>query len=64
MELLESLFLLCLFLCVYFAPVLIANSREHRNNAAIFVLTLFLGWTILGWVVALIWGFTDNTKEI
>lgn len=47
----------------YFLPALVANSRHHRNAAAIFMLNLFLGWTFLGWCAALVWSFTDNTRS-
>jgi len=43
--------------CVYFLPATIASSRKHRQVAAIFILNLFLGWTVLGWIVALVWSF-------
>lgn len=42
----------------YFLPALVAGARNHHNSGAIFALNLFLGWTFLGWVVALVWGFT------
>jgi hypothetical protein len=48
------LFLACL-LCLYFAPALAAARRGHHNTRAIFVLNLLLGWTLLGWVAALVW---------
>ena len=41
-------------LFVYFVPGLVAQHREHKNRAAIIVLNVFLGWTFLGWVLALI----------
>ena len=44
-----------LCLCIYFAPALIAGYRRHRNVTAIFLLNLLLGWTLLGWIIALIW---------
>jgi hypothetical protein len=28
------------------------------------VLNLFLGWTFLGWVIAMVWAFTDNTRPV
>ena len=63
----ESLFpvavLFCVVVFLYFLPTWIALGRKHRNSAAIVVLNIFLGWTFLGWVIALIWAFTDNTKE-
>lgn len=41
--------------CIYFIPAGLAKSRKHRNAGAIFLLNLFLGWTFIGWVVALVW---------
>lgn len=46
---------------LYFLPSIIASKRNHSNAASILVLNLFLGWTFLGWVAALIWAFSDNT---
>lgn len=44
------------FVCgFYFLPSAIAYDRKKRNFAAITVLNLCLGWTLLGWVGALIW---------
>jgi Superinfection immunity protein len=40
---------------VYLFPWLIALWRAHPQSVPILLLTLFLGWTGLGWVVALIW---------
>ena len=45
-------------LLLYFAPSLIAQNRAHRNLLAVFLLNLFLGWTFVGWVVALVWAVT------
>jgi hypothetical protein len=45
-------------LALYFLPTLIAGFRQHHNAAAIFALNLLLGWTFLGWVVALVWSLT------
>lgn len=39
----------------YFLPTLVAFSRQHKNKLAIFLLNLFLGWTVLGWVGSLVW---------
>ncbi len=41
-----------------FLPTLIAKSRNHPNTLAIFLVNLFLGWTFIGWMVALIWACT------
>jgi hypothetical protein len=42
----------------YFLPTIVAAARHHHNAGAIFVLNLFLGWTFLGWVLALVWSAT------
>ena len=42
---------------VYLAPAAIAWFRFHSHAAAIAALNVFLGWTLLGWVVALVWAF-------
>ncbi|MBR4624292.1 MAG: superinfection immunity protein [Alphaproteobacteria bacterium] len=47
------LFLILAF--VYFLPTIVAYSRNHTNALAILILNLFLGYTLIGWVVALIW---------
>lgn len=46
----------------YFIPAIIAYSRRHRSAHAIAALTLLLGWTVLGWLVAVIWSLTGNTR--
>jgi hypothetical protein len=45
-----------LSLGLYFLPSLL--GKDKRNAGAIFVLNLLLGWTFVGWVVALVWALT------
>jgi hypothetical protein len=46
---------------MYFLPTLIALIRSKRDILAIGLLNFFLGWTLIGWVVALIWAVkTDH----
>ena len=40
---------------VYLAPSIVAQRYEHPKLAVILMLNVALGWTIVGWVVALIW---------
>jgi hypothetical protein len=58
----EALVLLIVLGCLYFLPTIIAYNREHHNRLAIFLLNLFLGWTVLGWVAALVWSATAVQK--
>ena len=50
------LFLFCAF--VYFLPT-IAGRHKH-NASAIALLNLFLGWTVLGWIIALVWAASND----
>jgi len=44
-----------LVIFIYFLPTAAAISHRHSNFQSIFVMNLFLGWTLAGWVVALFW---------
>jgi hypothetical protein len=44
---------------VYFLPALVAQSRKSAALGSIFVVNLFLGWTLIGWVVALAWALAE-----
>lgn len=47
----------------YLLPSVVAQLRGHKNGNAICILNIVLGWTVLGWVFALIWSATDNVKK-
>jgi hypothetical protein len=50
-----------LWMIGYFLPILIAVLRRHRQALAISILTLVAGWTVVGWIVALVWACTQPT---
>lgn len=58
----DAVMLLLFAVGVYFLPPLIALSRGHHQALAIFVLTVFLGWTVLGWCAALVWSTTATRR--
>ena len=43
-----------------FIPGIIASSRGHHNSKSIWALTILLGWTLLGWIVALVWALSST----
>lgn len=45
---------------LYFLPALVASSRQKRNAGAIFAFNLLLGWTFVGWVLALVWALMHD----
>lgn len=49
--------LLCLGL-LYFLPAII--GRNKADATGIFLLNLFLGWTLIGWVAAFIWACASD----
>ena len=40
---------------LYFLPALVAVIRERHDKLSIFLLNLFLGWSFIGWIIALVW---------
>jgi hypothetical protein len=46
---------------LYFLPALIAAARQTHNADGIFFLNLFLGWTGIGWIVALIIALSSSS---
>ena len=63
MHLLGLLFfpLLGLPLILYFLPTLIALLREKRDKLSIFLLNFFLGWSVIGWIIALVWACKNES---
>ena len=47
-------------LAIYFIPAFIAYKRQCLQKVSILLLNIFLGWTFIGWVIALIWA---NMKD-
>lgn len=37
----------------YMAPWMVAAARGKSNHMAVFWLNLLLGWTVVGWIVAM-----------
>ncbi|GEM_PF-1114797 len=58
-----TLGLMGLVLCValYLVPTIAAKGK--RNAYLIFAFNIFLGWTILGWVIALIWALRESKTK-
>ncbi len=53
-----------LYIGLYLLPFIIGYVRKQPNKWAILVLNFFLGWTIIGWIIALVWAFKhDDTRE-
>jgi hypothetical protein len=53
---------LILLVC-YFIPAIVASCRRQNATGAIMVLNIFLGWTFIGWVIALVWASTNDLRK-
>lgn len=49
---------------VYFIPSFVAVARNHDKRFPIFALNLVLGWTVIGWIGALVWSLMRQVKEL
>ena len=47
---------------LYFFPAILAVVQRRRQANAIFVLNLFLGWTVIGWIGALVWSAVKDQQ--
>ena len=50
----------CVAYYLYFLPTVIATKKKHSNTTAIFLINLLLGFTIIGWIVALIFSVMED----
>ena len=48
---------------IYFLPTIIALTRGRNDGCGIFLVNLFFGATIIGWIIALIWSLTGEGKR-
>lgn len=53
-----GIILIVVGLMIYFLPAFI--GRKKNSAVGIFLLNLFLGWTFLGWLGALIWAVSSK----
>lgn len=51
-------------LLLYFLPSIIALARSKRDTLAIFLLNFFLGWSVIGWIIALVWAAKNDAPAM
>jgi CHASE2 domain-containing sensor protein len=59
-----DLVLLVFGIALWLLPIGVARHRRVRGIGMIVVITLLLGWTLIGWVVALAMAFTSNVRPL
>ena len=49
-------------MALYLLPTLIVNYTNHRYRNAVYFMNIFLGWTIIFWVVSMIVALLPKSK--
>lgn len=47
--------LVIVVLLLYFLPTIVAVVRGKSNMISISIVNVVFGWTVLGWIIALVW---------
>jgi len=58
MDIITGLFWIGIMFLSYFLPSIVGRKKKNAN--AICVLNIFLGWTFIGWIVALVWALMKD----
>jgi Superinfection immunity protein len=58
-----TLLLVLLAAILYFIPTGIANQRRVKNRGSIIFINIVFGWTVLGWIAALLWAIMEAPEE-
>lgn len=49
---------------IYFLPCIIGGIRDKVHGGfGIFLLNLFFGWTLVGWLLAFVWASSGKTRR-
>jgi hypothetical protein len=55
------LLILVMVLLVYFLPTAVAIGK--KSLLGVFIINFFLGWTFIGWVIALAWAVSSENNK-
>lgn len=49
---------------LYFLPTLLARIHRKSQFGSIFLVNLFFGWTVIGWLVAVFWASSRDAVSM
>ncbi len=49
--------------CIYFFPWAVASFRKSASEGTVFIVNLFFGWTIIGWLIAVVMAVSTETTD-
>ena len=58
----QDFFIFIVVAIIYMFPTAIAYQRGHQSQGGIAALNILLGWSLVGWVIALIWSCSAVSK--
>lgn len=58
----EEFLFIIICLLLYFLPFIVAKLRDSNRSAQVFVINFFLGWSGIGWVIALVIAVGKNKE--
>jgi T4 superinfection immunity protein len=47
----------------YFLPSFVALVRDKRGAGNVALVNFFLGWTVIGWLLAFVWASSGKTRS-
>ena len=61
-SILMGLTIITVSIFIAFMPIIVAYSRKTKNKIPVLIINLFLGWTGIGWVIALAMAYTSDVE--
>jgi len=49
---------------IYFIPGMVAYARRHSRPHVVLLFNLLIGWTLIGWVITLVWAVANPEAGI
>jgi hypothetical protein len=56
----QAIIIIVAVLVAYLIPSILAVQDKKRNKTAIIALNILTGWTLVGWIVSLVWALTKE----
>jgi hypothetical protein len=50
-------------IALYFLPAMIAYKRQTQYRGYIILVNVLFGWTVLGWLAALLWAILEGQGQ-
>ena len=48
----------------YFIPGMVAYAKHHTRPQVVLLFNLLIGWTLIGWVITLVWAIANPEAGI